>query len=109
MIQFACACGKKFSVPDDYAGRAARCKNCGATVTVPARQDKIPVRTRRLMADAEQMTRKFAACDYAKVILTTGDPPELYQVRFNVRSIEKTEKDKPIFRDEHVVEIQLTS
>src|SRR3954447_19897149 len=37
MITFTCAgCGRSFTVPDQYAGRRAKCKGCGATVEVPA-------------------------------------------------------------------------
>jgi serine/threonine protein kinase len=30
------ACGKSFTVPDHYAGRAGKCTKCGAPMTVPA-------------------------------------------------------------------------
>ncbi|HVX16016.1 MAG TPA: hypothetical protein VHC22_32830 [Pirellulales bacterium] len=37
MISFACPqCGKEFSVADELAGRKARCKKCGAIVTIAA-------------------------------------------------------------------------
>lgn len=37
MIQFSCsACGKEFSVADEYAGRRGTCKQCGAVMIVPA-------------------------------------------------------------------------
>ncbi len=34
-IEFTCNCGKKLSVPDDVAGRRAKCPTCGAVVNVP--------------------------------------------------------------------------
>jgi len=34
-IEFRCACGKMLSVPDDAAGRKAKCPNCGALRDVP--------------------------------------------------------------------------
>ena len=43
MIAFTCSeCGKTFRVPDQYAGRSAKCKICGNTVTVPATPDAEP-------------------------------------------------------------------
>lgn len=38
MITFNCTCGKKYSVDDKLSGRRAKCKACGAEVTVPAPQ-----------------------------------------------------------------------
>jgi hypothetical protein len=34
-IDFQCACGKKFRVADEYAGKRAKCKSCGEMVMVP--------------------------------------------------------------------------
>ena len=37
MLKFTCSnCGKRFAMADKYAGRKGKCKNCGATVTIPA-------------------------------------------------------------------------
>lgn len=39
MISFACpACSQRYSVPDDKAGVATKCKKCGTTVTVPLQE-----------------------------------------------------------------------
>jgi hypothetical protein len=35
-ISFACACGKNFTVADEYAGKRTKCPACGAPLTVPA-------------------------------------------------------------------------
>lgn len=35
-IRFRCKCGRKFEVPDDTAGRKARCTDCGLTFLVPS-------------------------------------------------------------------------
>jgi len=45
MIKFACnQCGKRFSMADEFAGRKGKCKQCGATLTVPSpTQDKIVI------------------------------------------------------------------
>lgn len=40
-IKFACACGKAYKVPEKYAGKRVRCKNCGETVAVPSSSSPI--------------------------------------------------------------------
>lgn len=36
MIEFPCnSCGKRFSMAEEFAGRKGKCKQCGATLTVP--------------------------------------------------------------------------
>ena len=35
-IQFACACGRSFAVPDGLAGKWTRCSSCNAKIQVPA-------------------------------------------------------------------------
>src|SRR5262249_3394762 len=43
MIRFACpSCGFSLSAPDDCAGRASRCRQCGRPVIVPAQ--RLPAR-----------------------------------------------------------------
>src|SRR4051794_29389768 len=38
-ISFQCdGCGKTFSVADELAGKAARCKQCGRRLTIPGRR-----------------------------------------------------------------------
>src|SRR5687768_7421209 len=83
MIDFSCPqCRAAFSVPEHLAGRRAKCKSCGAGLVVPQPAPpppvvapvappqavmvddlppppKIPMRIRRLRADAEQMARAF--------------------------------------------------
>ncbi len=35
-VDVRCSCGAKFRVGDQWAGRRAKCKNCGAVVTIPS-------------------------------------------------------------------------
>src|SRR4051812_27933557 len=127
MITFTCAgCGRSFTVPDEFAGRKARCKSCGAPVEVPANAapaadvptpptpgtaPKIPMRVRRLTADAEQMATAFADFPLIRVVSATGSPPEVYQVEYHVKGLERLNKRKvePVPREQHLVEIQLTA
>lgn len=134
MIRFNCpGCGRPFAVPETFAGRKARCKTCGATVVVPAEDavpspcppaatsraaqpsplpdspPKIPLRIRRLMSDANQMREAFASFPGIKVLGTTGNPPELYEVEYAVEGLERGVGDEPVRRDIHRVEIRLTA
>jgi ubiquitin-protein ligase len=127
MIQFTCpGCGRAFAVPEQFAGRKANCKNCGGPIVVPSapgataaappppsspapQPSRIPMRTRRLQADARQMADVFAGSELIKVKPLAGDPPEAYQVEYSVRSLERGRGGKPVARDKHLVEIRLTS
>jgi len=122
LIQFTCQCGKPFSVPDEFGGRRARCKQCGNTLTVPlpeanaspvetkpAAPPKLSVRLRRLTSDAQQMRSRFAGQSVIRILRQEGDPPERYEMQFNVKSIERLDGDKPVLRHENVAQIQLTS
>ena len=134
MIGFTCAgCGRSFTVPDSFAGRKATCKSCGAPVTVPELSSssvaataavavsaapsvvaappirKVPMRQRRLGADAEQMAAAFRDFPLIRVVSTKGEPPEVYQIEYQVRGLERSKKNQPVRREKHLVEIQLTS
>ena len=110
MITFTCSgCGRPFSVRDQDAGRSAKCKTCGTLVTVPEpvrvaagategngaapaavdtqrateaapQPRRIPMRLRRLTADAQQMAAAFRDFGPIRVVSTEGDPPEVYQL-----------------------------
>ena len=102
MIEFTCsACGKRYTVPDAAAGRKAKC-GCGEVLIVPAPAvatltpdvnqliaAKIPMRARRLIADAKQMTAAFANFPLIRIHSTTGDPPESYQIDYQVNSLDR--------------------
>ena len=121
MIEFKCdSCGKTFTVPDEYAGRSARCKGCGAKVIVPMpaatlltdeapKPAKIPMRVRRLRADAQAVASAFHDSRMIRVTPITGNPAEVYHVEFAVKGLERGKDGKPKPRESHKVEIQLTS
>jgi ubiquitin-protein ligase len=118
MIDFVCpSCHQRFSVANHLAGRSGKCKKCGAAITVPqvsapapepAAAPRLPMRTRRLMADAAAMRKTFDAFELIRVKPVTGDPPEVYHVEYHVKGLEKTGSE-PTLRELHRVEIQLTS
>lgn len=140
MITFTCTgCGRSFTVPEQYAGRRAKCKECGASVEVPAfahagvggsadldspsivaatgsgapatPAPRIPMRVRRLNSDAQQMAVAFADFPPIRVVSTRGTPAEVYQIEYHVKSLERGpgKKLEPVPREQHLVEIQLTA
>jgi len=139
MIEFNCPnCGKRFRVPPELAGRSAKCKACGTLMTVPAQSSavtvppspspalsaapaapvapaklanpRIPMRTRRLIADAEHVAEAFKDSPIIRVIETDGQPPDLYRIEYLIRSLQPGEDpEEPAPRDVHQVEIQLTA
>lgn len=117
-LSFSCpGCGQQFSVPASFAGRKATCKNCGGPIVVPSPADRadedmsrLPVRTRRLIAESKQMLETFKDFPLIQVKSTTGDPPEIYQVEYKIRGLARGGwRNKPKPRELHRVEIQLTS
>lgn len=122
MITFSCAaCGRQFEVADAFAGRRARCKGCGGPMVVPPAPRiagvlpaavlpaMLPVRTRRLIADNEQLARAFVGCEMICASPVGKAPSDRFQVTYHVRGVESLRDDKPLFRDEHRMEIQFTS
>src|SRR4051794_16851205 len=101
MIEFSCSsCGRAFAVPDHFAGRRARCKSCGVELIVPqptpvARSapageptaPKMPMRLRRLAAEAEQMSKSFEKSELIRLKKITGNPPDTYQIDYLVQSL----------------------
>ena len=111
-VTFRCpGCGKDFSVPASFAGRKASCKNCGGPVVVPAAPDqpRVSMRTRRLIADAQEMTETFKDFPSIRIKSTTGDPPEIYRIEYHVTGLTRGWLGRPRPKKTHLVEIQLTS
>ena len=120
MISFSCSgCVRSFSVPDGFAGRRATCKTCGAPVTVPTPAPPapaveppsapVPLRIRRLQADAVQIAAAFKDSPHIRVRKSEGNPPNAYQIEYFVRGLQPGKKDKPTIREQHLVEVRLTS
>src|SRR5205823_3474229 len=111
-------------------GRSTRCRACGTALTVPVAKSKIVIdlgaprpppqaypiakpavlspRTRRLLADADQMRRAFQGFPLIQLRSIVGDPPELYQIEFHVQGLARGAGDQLVLRNDHLVEIQLT-
>jgi len=122
MIEFNCPnCERLFKVSDALAGRSAKCKVCGHPFTVPAAAPaeiapvqastpRVPMRTKRLLADAEHMNEAFVHSPLIKLLEVQGTPPDQYKIEYEIQSLEPTENpDRPQQRNTHQVEIQLTA
>jgi len=122
MIHFTCSgCGRKFHVPNKYAGKKATCNTCGQRILVPMSTDisayarplpssqKLPVRTRRLVADLYQMHDSFDNGRLIRLMQASGEPAEVYKIEFNIRGIESLKSKQPVYRPQHVAEIRLGS
>ena len=122
MIEFNCPnCERLFKVSDALAGRSAKCKVCGHPFTVPAAAapeiapvqastPRVPMRTKRLLADAEHMNEAFVHSPLIKLLEVQGTPPDQYKIEYEIQSLEPTDNpDQPQQRNTHQVEIQLTA
>ena len=128
MIAFNCPnCGKSFSVNDELAGRSGKCSVCKSPMIVPipgaARGEritisfddpppvaiaKLPLRTRRLIQEAEEIRRAFRNFPLIRIRKTEGDPPERYEIEYLVGGLMRGSDGTPVHRGNHLAEIQLT-
>jgi ubiquitin-protein ligase len=123
---------------DEFAGRQGKCKQCGEAITVPRPPSRQPsstsassassleppstarlahppptggrpsVRRRRLTAEARQMQAAFQAFPLIQIRGASGNPPEIYQIQYNIRGLARGPGGRPVVRDQHIVQIQLT-
>ena len=96
--------------PPIRSGAASPVRSVGRQGPSPTGSDhgKLPVRIRRLKADAEQVSRAFADFPLINVRMADGDPPELYQIDYYIRGLTRGAGGTPVYRDQHRIEIQLT-
>ena len=81
-------------------------------IDVPATKPttpRLPVRIRRLMADADQMTGAFTDFSPIRIKSIVGDPPEIYQIEYKIAGLQRGRRKKPKAQNTHLVEIRLTS
>ncbi|HJT76708.1 MAG TPA: ubiquitin-conjugating enzyme E2, partial [Gemmataceae bacterium] len=75
----------------------------------PPTPARVPMRTRRLLADSEQIRQAFQGFAPISVQSLEGHPPDLYRIRYQVRGLERGPNGALAYRQDHLVEIQLTS
>lgn len=78
-------------------------------VAASNKKRKPPMRTRRLLADAKSMKAAFKNFPLIQINKAEGNPPDKYQITYNVRGLARGPDGQPVYKDVHVVEIQLTS
>ncbi|MCX7013723.1 MAG: hypothetical protein NTW86_14410 [Candidatus Sumerlaeota bacterium] len=66
-------------------------------------------RLRRLQADFDAVSGRFANDGTIRIRSTRGNPPERYEIEFLVRGLELTDDGRIVERGNHVAEINLTS
>ncbi|MEW6741984.1 MAG: thioredoxin, partial [Planctomycetota bacterium] len=44
------ACGSRYNIPETFAGKRAKCKNCGAIMTIPAAEAPAPAAAEKPVA-----------------------------------------------------------
>jgi ubiquitin-protein ligase len=119
MISFQCpTCGKQFVVPDDFAGRAARC-TCKQLLEVPpavsivapppSAPPSLNLRGRRLLADERNMREIFGPGGIGSIVSTRGEPPELYVIELRVASLVSGSANDAKIGTVHRLEVQLTN
>ena len=80
-----------------------------APEAIPLGRAKLPMRLRRLTADAAQLQRVFRDFEPIRVVTAVGDPPDLYRIAYRICGLARGNGANPVARSDHVVEIQLTS
>ncbi|KPL04520.1 MAG: hypothetical protein AMK75_01070 [Planctomycetes bacterium SM23_65] len=75
-IEFTCNCGKRLSVPDDVAGRRAKCPSCGAVLDVPGAAPPPPSAEGESTSKVDQVVDKLSA-DFAE---SRERAPQLTQI-----------------------------
>ena len=69
---------------------------------------RLSPRMRRMAADAENISYRFAGFPLIKIQEKKGNPPETYIIEYFIRGIEKVEGANIKYREYHVAEFKLT-
>ncbi len=68
------------------------------------------IRLRRLMGDYEKIKTEFSGHKYISIKEVTGNPPEKYQIEYNVKGLRWDAVQKlPVVVEKHLVEIYLSA
>lgn len=69
----------------------------------------LPPRIRRLIADLESLQTRLAKSPFIRIREFRGNPPDLYLIEYYIRGIESIQSDTIRYRDQHILEVRLTS
>lgn len=75
----------------------------------PAPGVRLSPRQRRLVSDEKETQEFFRDFPMIRIVSSKGTPADTYVVEYHIRGIERLEKNQPVYRDTHQVEIQLGS
>jgi ubiquitin-protein ligase len=64
-------------------------------------------RLRRLQSDYERLQRLVNQSDLVRIVSMSGNPPEAYLIEFYCHGIESLSSDRPVYRDQHQLRIEL--
>ena len=67
------------------------------------------IRDKRLQSDYLKMCETFPNTGKIKIISTSGNPPDKYQIEFTVNSLAMNPKGQPTAKNKHTAEIYLTA
>ena len=70
---------------------------------------KLPPRLRRLYSDINTVASRLAKSPFIRLRNFEGTPPDSYLIEYNIRGVEAVNVRNVVYRDQHFVEIRLTS
>ena len=80
----------------------------GVTIPKPP-AGKLPPRLRRLYSDVDSVASRLAKSPFIRLRNFEGTPPDLYLIEYNIRGVEAVNVRNVVYREQHFVEIRLTS
>lgn len=94
---------------DTPSARESQNAPAGRTEIQRPMERRLPMRIRRMMADAEYMNKLFRNFPLIRIVSMNGNPPDKYRIEYNIQGVARGNDGQPVYRDQHLVEIQLTS
>lgn len=102
-IQVTCACGKRFVLGDEFAGKTGKCKACGSDLRIPAAEPAkpkpVPPATRNCTSCQAVLDPEAVICIHCGLDLRTGKQlvcqPRTSEVRSHAAAAEETPSTDP--------------
>lgn len=93
--------------PSNSSGQPKLPPPIPAAVPAAPTARRLSPRQRRLLSDERETLEFFQNFPLINIVERNGDPAESYVVEYLVRGIEKIVKNTPVYRDRHLVRINL--